>query len=51
MLAIGEKAGRCPNCGGWLLKETDPESRKWAKCFDCNIRIPLDSGYRLVEIK
>lgn len=37
-----KKLGKCPNCNGQLIEETDSEGRVWARCLDCSIRIPIE---------
>lgn len=41
--------GKCPACGGTMVREVDDEGREWGNCLLCRARTPLKSGFVLVK--
>lgn len=39
--------GKCPGCGGPLIKAVDTEDRVWAKCTSCGAQIPIEMSAKL----
>jgi len=43
--------GKCPGCGGPLIKAVDSENRTWARCTLCGAQIPVEMFAKLISGK
>ncbi len=44
---VRDVIGKCPACGGSLIKVTDSENRAWARCTSCGAQIPVEMFVKL----
>ena len=48
---VRDVIGKCPCCGGPLIKVTDSENRAWARCTSCGAQIPVEMFVELISGK